>query len=70
MLLAMQLEFDALAALRTEGLQPPNPRVRPLDNLNKCRRILPSVSFSPNTLSYKAISSKSSDVVHRERGFL
>ncbi|KAG0504133.1 hypothetical protein KC19_8G075200 [Ceratodon purpureus] len=36
------LDFDALAALRTEGLQPPNPRVRPLDNLNKCRRILPS----------------------------
>lgn len=31
-----------MAALRTEGLQPPNPRVRPLDNLNKCRRILPS----------------------------
>lgn len=35
-------DFDALAALRTEGLQPPNPRVRPLDNLNKCRRILPA----------------------------
>ncbi|KAH8944479.1 hypothetical protein BDL97_13G112800 [Sphagnum fallax] len=34
-------EFDALEALRCEGLQPPNPRVRPLDNLNKCLSILP-----------------------------
>lgn len=34
-------EFDALEALRTKDLIPPNPRVRPLDNLNTCRRILP-----------------------------
>ena len=42
----LQPEFDALEALRTEGLLPPNPRVRPLDNLHKCRRILPTVSLS------------------------
>eukprot|EP01018_Ginkgo_biloba_P033996 Gb_34777 [translate_table: standard] len=34
-------DFDPLEALQTEGLQPPNPRVRPLDNLNRCRHILP-----------------------------
>lgn len=33
--------FDPLRALRTEGLQPPIAKVRPLDNLNKCRAILP-----------------------------
>lgn len=39
----MQELFDPLRALYTVGLQPPNPRVRPLDNLNKCRRIIPEV---------------------------
>ncbi|KAJ7524771.1 hypothetical protein O6H91_17G020500 [Diphasiastrum complanatum] len=34
-------DFDALEALHTKGLQPPNPRVRPLDNLASCRRLLP-----------------------------
>ncbi len=43
MLVVLQPEFDALEALRCEGLQPPNPRVRPLDNLNKCLSILPQV---------------------------
>jgi hypothetical protein len=42
-LVVLQPEFDALEALRCEGLQPPNPRVRPLDNLNKCLSILPQV---------------------------
>jgi len=41
----LQPEFDALEALRCEGLQPPNPRVRPLDNLNKCLSILPQVGW-------------------------
>ncbi|KAK3255677.1 hypothetical protein CYMTET_35152 [Cymbomonas tetramitiformis] len=35
-------DFDATKALRTPGVEPPNPRVRPLDNLNKIRRILPA----------------------------
>ncbi|GAQ87908.1 hypothetical protein KFL_003870050 [Klebsormidium nitens] len=35
--------FDPLCALYTVGLQPPAPRVQPLDNLNKCRRIIPEV---------------------------
>ena len=48
----LQPEFDALEALRTEGLLPPNPRVRPLDNLHKCRRILPTVSLSQFILFY------------------
>lgn len=34
-------DFDALKALHTKDLAPPNPRVRPLDNLSSCRRILP-----------------------------
>ena len=33
--------FDPAKALRTPGLQPPNPRVMPLDNVVKCRAILP-----------------------------
>ena len=33
--------FDAAVALRTEGLQPPEPRVRALDNVAMCRRLLP-----------------------------
>ena len=48
----LQPEFDALEALRTEGLLPPNPRVRPLDNLHKCRRILPTVSLSQFFIFY------------------
>lgn len=34
-------EFDALLALYTPGLEPPNPRARPLDFLGKCRSLLP-----------------------------
>eukprot|EP00250_Pteridium_aquilinum_P029773 c40102_g1_i1 orf=210-944(+) len=34
-------DFDALKALHAKDLAPPNPRVRPLDNLSSCRRILP-----------------------------
>ena len=33
--------FDALRALYTRGLLPPVPRVKPLDNVVKCRLILP-----------------------------
>ena len=33
--------FDALRALYTKGLQPPVPRVKALDNVVKCRLILP-----------------------------
>ena len=33
--------FDAVRALHTKGLQPPVPRVKPLDNVVKCRLILP-----------------------------
>ena len=42
----MDMQFDALESLRTEGMLPPNPRVRPLDNLHKCRRVPPAVSLS------------------------
>ncbi|GBG85701.1 hypothetical protein CBR_g40430 [Chara braunii] len=34
-------EFDALKALMTPGLQPPNPQAHPLDNLQKCKHLLP-----------------------------
>ncbi|KAH7294044.1 hypothetical protein KP509_28G054000 [Ceratopteris richardii] len=34
-------DFNPLKALSTKDLAPPNPRVRPLDNLSACRRILP-----------------------------
>jgi hypothetical protein len=34
-------EFDALLALTTPGVEPPQPRARPLDNLSKCRALLP-----------------------------
>ncbi|KAK9808638.1 hypothetical protein WJX72_000999 [[Myrmecia] bisecta] len=34
--------FNAQKALATIGLQPPMPRVRPLDNVVKCRAILPA----------------------------
>ncbi|MCO5569399.1 hypothetical protein L7F22_023111 [Adiantum nelumboides] len=34
-------DFDPLQALHARDLLPPNPRVRPLDNLSSCRRILP-----------------------------
>ncbi|KAI5054921.1 hypothetical protein GOP47_0030066 [Adiantum capillus-veneris] len=34
-------DFDPLKALHARDLLPPNPRVRPLDNLSSCRRILP-----------------------------
>ena len=37
----LSAHFDPLLALYTAGLQPPNPRARPLDNLRKCRGILP-----------------------------
>ena len=33
--------FDAARALRTPNLAPPEPAVAPLDNLSKCRRLLP-----------------------------
>ena len=33
--------FDALKALYTKGLQPPVPKMKPLDNVVKCRLILP-----------------------------
>lgn len=33
--------FDALRALYTKGLQPPIPKVKVLDNVVKCRLILP-----------------------------
>ena len=33
--------FDAMRAIYTRGLQPPEPRVKALDNVVKCRRILP-----------------------------
>ena len=36
-------EFNAEIALKAPGLQPPNPKVKPLDNLAQCRRILPQV---------------------------
>jgi hypothetical protein len=34
--------FDALLALTTPGVQPPQPGARPLDYLAKCRALLPS----------------------------
>jgi len=34
--------FDALRALRTPGLVPPDARAPPLDNVTKCRRLLPT----------------------------
>lgn len=34
--------FDALKALNTPGLQPPVHDVQPMDNISKCRAILPS----------------------------
>ncbi|MCO5584457.1 hypothetical protein L7F22_038385 [Adiantum nelumboides] len=37
----MTVDFDPLQALHARDLLPPNPRVRPLDNLSSCRRILP-----------------------------
>jgi hypothetical protein len=52
----LQPEFDALEALRCEGLQPPNPRVRPLDNLNKCLSILPQVGWVLVCLLVKKLS--------------
>eukprot|EP00887_Chlorella_sp_A99_P006588 scaffold3.g6588.t1 len=33
--------FNALKALRAAGLRPPDPRARPLDNLYRCRALLP-----------------------------
>ena len=33
--------FDAMRAIYTRGLQPPEPRVKALDNVVRCRRILP-----------------------------
>eukprot|EP00955_Chlamydomonas_euryale_P051540 354894-Chlamydomonas_euryale.AAC.6 len=33
--------FDALLALGTPGLEPPEPGARPMDNVAKCRAILP-----------------------------
>lgn len=33
--------FDALKALQTRGLQPPVPKIKPLDNVTRCRMILP-----------------------------
>ncbi|EIE26087.1 hypothetical protein COCSUDRAFT_40248 [Coccomyxa subellipsoidea C-169] len=35
-------QFDAAKALSTPGLLPPNPKVLPLDNISKCRAILPA----------------------------
>lgn len=35
-------DFDALAALNTPSLQPPAPQVKALDNVSKCRAILPA----------------------------
>ncbi|KAK9830583.1 hypothetical protein WJX81_001418 [Elliptochloris bilobata] len=35
-------QFDALRALRTQGLAPPEPDAPPLDNITKCRRLLPA----------------------------
>ncbi|GLJ40881.1 hypothetical protein SUGI_0845700 [Cryptomeria japonica] len=57
-------DFDPLEALQTEGLQPPNARVRPLDNLNRCRHILPQevpesvVNISPKSRSAESIEAQ------------
>lgn len=36
--------FDPLLALQAKGLRPPNNAVMPLDNISKCRPLLPSTS--------------------------
>lgn len=33
--------FDPLAALAAKGLRPPVPNARPLDNISRCRFMLP-----------------------------
>lgn len=38
----LSAEFDALRALRTPYLAPPEPGAPPLDNVNKCRKLLPA----------------------------
>lgn len=61
-------DFDPLEALHTEGLEPPNPRVRPLDNLNKCRYILPKeVSESILNVSHKSRSAESIEAQERAK---
>lgn len=51
-------DFDPLLALYTPRLQPPNPRALPLDNVHKCRGILPL--GDPN---YRVIHSNTTNAV-------
>mmetsp|Transcript_26478 Transcript_26478/g.57767 ORF Transcript_26478/g.57767 Transcript_26478/m.57767 type:complete len:264 (-) Transcript_26478:34-825(-) len=51
-------QFDAEKALATPGLEPPDPCVRPLDNVSKCRHILPP--DLPESLA-NMVSKKSSE---------
>lgn len=61
-------DFDPLEALQTEGLEPPNPRVRPLDNLNKCRQLLPKeVPESILNVSHKSRTAESIEAQERAK---
>lgn len=44
------MEFDAEKALATADLEPPLVRVAPLDNITKCRQILPKECEGTMTL--------------------
>ena len=51
--------FDAALALATPGLQPPNPSALPLDNVSRCRALLPPEV--PESLS-NVVRKKASEV--------
>lgn len=53
--------FNPHLALYTLGLQPPKPRVLPLDNLHKCRAILPA--GDPNA---RVVLANRSNMVRRD----
>ncbi|KAJ9522860.1 hypothetical protein QJQ45_023646, partial [Haematococcus lacustris] len=57
--------FDAQRALDTPGLRPPVPDVKPLDNLAKCRWLLPPEI--PESLAGKDRNAKSGSEATREK---